>query len=103
MSRSTTVYRWVILYDIFDLTRLRRISKIMESYGSRVQRSVFEVQGTTRLIETIRESVDAVLEDPDSMVYIPLCEPDWEKVRRYGKMLFDGGADIEDSGPALFL
>lgn len=99
----STEYRWIVLYDIFDIVRLRRVAKIMESYGVRVQRSVFEVKGTRRLIDVIRNRIDQVIEDPDSMVYIPLCEKDWEKVRRYGKQLFDGSIDVEDSGEPVFL
>ncbi|HQM85027.1 MAG TPA: CRISPR-associated endonuclease Cas2, partial [bacterium] len=33
----------LILYDIRDPKRLLRVAKIMENYGYRVQKSVFEV------------------------------------------------------------
>jgi len=33
---------WLILYDIRNEKRLRRIAKLMERYGERVQKSVFE-------------------------------------------------------------
>jgi CRISPR-associated protein Cas2 len=33
---------YLVVYDIADPKRLRRIAKVMETYGNRVQKSVFE-------------------------------------------------------------
>lgn len=33
---------FLVAYDISDPRRLRRVAKLMEEYGARVQRSVFE-------------------------------------------------------------
>ena len=34
--------RWIVLYDIRNPRRLRRVARLMEGYGQRVQHSVFE-------------------------------------------------------------
>jgi CRISPR-associated protein Cas2 len=75
---------WLIIYDISDEKRLRKIAKIMESYGIRVQRSVFEMEADDATVEVLRSKVNEVLEDDDFVVYFSLCERDWQGREKYG-------------------
>jgi len=67
--------RVIVAYDIFDETRLRRVAKISEDYGTRVQKSIFELNITPLKLEEyisrIREVIDP---DVDGVKYFPLCE-----------------------------
>jgi len=86
------IHRWLAMYDITDPKRLRAVAKIMESFGIRVQKSVFEISCNDKVIDRLHQRVMEVAVDPDSIVFIPLCMDDLEKIERYGK----GGAVDKD-------
>ena len=62
--------RYLIAYDISDDRRLRRICKIMEEYGTRLQYSVFlcdlsgmeHVQWSTKVRTEMNLSADSIIE-----------------------------------------
>ncbi len=49
------------VYDICDPKRLRKIAKMMEGYGLRVQYSVFECQLTNTKIEEMKKNVSKTM------------------------------------------
>lgn len=61
--------RYLISYDISDARRLRRVAKVLEGYGTRLQYSVFEcpldevrlAQAKSALAEIINTDHDQVL------------------------------------------
>ncbi len=75
---------WLVIYDIRDEKRLRRVAKIAENYGLRVQRSVFELECDRKTIDRLRTELQKIIEDEDYVVYFNLCEPDWQKREKYG-------------------
>ena len=77
-------HRWLIMYDIRDPARLRKVAKITESCAIRVQYSVFEAFGGRKTIEILRSKLLKVLDEADSVVYIPICVDDWERTVRHG-------------------
>ncbi len=77
-------HRWIILYDITEVKRLARIAKILVAKANRVQKSVFETFGGTVLVEEVRRNISTVMEEDDTVAYIPLCVEDWEKTIRLG-------------------
>lgn len=87
---------WLLIYDISDPKRLRKVAKIANAYGNRVQRSVFEISCSRETIEMIRKRIGFIIEDPDSVAYIPLCQFDYSGIMRFGKSLFDGDDDIDE-------
>lgn len=93
---------WLAIYDISDPKRLRKVANLMEAYGLRVQRSVFELEADPGLIDAIRKRVMLLTEDPDSVVFVPLCRQDLASVQRLGRKLYDAeSVDPEDR--TLFL
>lgn len=62
--------RYLIAYDISDERRLRRICKVMEEYGERLQYSVFlcdlssmeHVRWRTRIHDEMNLAADSVIE-----------------------------------------
>lgn len=77
---------WLIVYDIADDKRLRKTAKIMQSYGWRVQKSVFESFADDATIEALKARVLKVIDqDEDFVIFFSLCERDWQKKESYGK------------------
>lgn len=67
--------RYLIAYDIREPTRLRRICKIMEEYGERLQYSVFICDLTKAELVHARAAIERVMAmDADSLVIVDLGE-----------------------------
>ncbi|WP_022853921.1 CRISPR-associated endonuclease Cas2 [Thermodesulfatator atlanticus] len=77
---------YLICYDIADDKRLRKVAKIMEDYGVRVLYSVFECFLTPVQLESLRRSVEPLL-DPleDSIRYYVICERCESKIEHLGR------------------
>ena len=59
---------YLAVYDIADPKRLRRVAQLMESYGYRVQRSVFECNLTPAALRTMKNELKAILLTTDDSV-----------------------------------
>ena len=65
----------LIAYDIADPRRLNRIAKIMLDYGTRVQKSIFEVTFTGQAFREMRSRVEKeIVPAEDGVKYFSLCE-----------------------------
>jgi CRISPR-associated protein Cas2 len=65
----------IVAYDIADPKRLTRIAKIMLDYGTRVQKSIFEVTLTKPTFWEMKERVEKVLvAEEDGVKYFTLCQ-----------------------------
>lgn len=77
--------RWVISYDIVDDRRRRRMARVLESWGIRVQYSIFECDLTPEdqrcLSERLQECLDV---KTDSLRWYPLCNNCLIKVASLG-------------------
>jgi CRISPR-associated protein Cas2 len=66
---------WLITYDIANPGRLQRVAKIMESYGVRLQKSVFECLlrpgDLQRLLRKLEKEMDTAT---DGIKCFPLCK-----------------------------
>jgi len=65
---------WVVAYDIANAPRLRRVAALMERFGVRVQKSVFECWLDDRALDELSRRIAALL-DPqhDSVRWYLLC------------------------------
>lgn len=75
---------WLVIYDIRNEKRLRRIAKLMEQYGERVQKSVFESMCGQETIQKMRKQAQEILQKEDSLIVIRLCNKCWQKKEQYG-------------------
>lgn len=67
--------RWhVVAYDVRDEVRLRRVARLLEGYGERLQLSVFRVHATATELERLRWELTQRTEAEDSVIVVPLCE-----------------------------
>lgn len=64
----------VICYDIPDDRRRAKVGKVLEGFGTRVQRSVFECDLTPKQIQRLKQKLGRVTKSPDdSLRYYYLC------------------------------
>jgi CRISPR-associated protein Cas2 len=64
----------LISYDIRDAKRLRKVAKKMESYGTRIQLSVFRCRLDRESMEKLRWELSEIIKPEDDLLVIPLCE-----------------------------
>lgn len=80
--------RWVICYDISDDKMRRKIAKLLEDHGIRIQESVFIADTSKSEMQTVQKWFNEMLRDEedtlDSIHIYPLCEKCWQKSWRLG-------------------
>jgi len=81
----------IVTYDVSVITedgprRLRRVAKVCQRYGQRVQKSVFECQVNEMQLESLeRELLDEVDIEVDSLRFYRITEPRELRVKQYGE------------------
>lgn len=66
---------WLVCYDVADPKRLRRIAKLMQSFGLRAQKSVFECWLSDGKLKELEEKAAGILdESEDDLRFYSLCE-----------------------------
>ncbi len=93
----------IVTYDVrteerAGQRRLRKVAKICESYGQRVQKSVFECLVDEKTFEVLeRRLLEAIDMSEDSLRIYWVAKPFESNVRQYGQ-----GRSIDFSGPLVF-
>lgn len=72
MSNPATWH--LVSYDVRDSKRLRRVAKLLEGYGERVQYSIFRVRLNAQKLEKLRWQLTELMSTEDDLLVIPLCE-----------------------------
>jgi CRISPR-associated protein Cas2 len=81
---------WVVCYDIPDDKRRRKVVKIMEGAGRRVQYSVFECEIDSGRLERLKRDLAlAIDEEEDDVRFYPLNEGDIKKVITLGRAMLE--------------
>lgn len=89
--------RYLITYDICDDRRLRRIAKVMEEFGDRLQYSVFLCDLNGRELISWRMRVTGIMKPKeDSIVVLDLGAPGTEKIEVIG-----ASRRLPTSGPVV--
>ncbi len=71
--------------DAQGKTRLRRVAKLCEKYGQRVQKSVFECLVPPDLLVTLKSGLRKAMDDEKDSLRIYYLGSNWEKrVEHYG-------------------
>lgn len=63
----------VVCYDVPDNRRRTKASNILEGYGTRVQKSVFECDISPKHFEKLKERLGKVLTTEDGLRYYSIC------------------------------
>lgn len=80
----------IVTYDVTTETaagrrRLRRVAKVCESMGQRVQKSVFECQVNEMQFEELERRLLAEINDKeDNLRFYRITEPTQVRIRQYG-------------------
>ncbi len=65
---------YLITYDVRDAKRLRRVAKLLEGYGTRIQYSVFRCRLDQLALEKLHWELNQQMADVDDLLVIPLCD-----------------------------
>jgi len=92
----------IVTYDVSTETpagrkRLRRVAKVCESMGQRVQKSVFECQVNEMQLETLERNLLAEIDEKeDNLRFYRITEPIEVRVRQFGVF-----RSVDFEGPLL--
>lgn len=92
----------IVTYDVSTDTpagrkRLRRVAKVCESTGQRVQKSVFECQVNEMQLEELERKLRAEIEETeDSLRFYRITEPSEVRVKQYGNF-----RSVDFEGPLI--
>lgn len=65
---------YIIAYDIADNKRRLRVAKTLESWGYRIQESVFQLHLEASTLARVRSSLAALISDDEDVIHIyPIC------------------------------
>ena len=65
----------IAAYDIADPRRLNRVAKVLKDYGTRVQKSIFEVTVDNRVFTEMKDRIEEEFDaSEDGVKYFPVCE-----------------------------
>lgn len=71
-----------VSYDITDPVRLRRVAKICEAYGERVQKSVFECYLSAAQLQAMRSHLARIVHDGEDRLFVAtLCRADAARIQ----------------------
>ena len=66
-------HHWhLISYDVRDDGRRRKVARLLEGYGERLQYSVFRLHAGNRQVQRVRWEVARLMADEDDLLCIPL-------------------------------
>ena len=70
-------HKYLVCYDIAAPKRLHKVAKICESYGSRLQFSVFEASLNGMMLASLQAELQAIIHhDEDQIIFIDLGRDD---------------------------
>ena len=97
---SDTVHRLLIAYDIVDDRRRARVSKVLLSYGDRIQYSVFLADARPVKLARLRRAVVAKLDTlEDSVLFVDLGPLSTVSAKRF--TVIGVGRPVTDSASFL--
>ena len=65
---------YIIAYDIADNRRRLKVVKILESWGYRIQESVFQLRLDTATLARVRHLLSRTIKDAEDVIHIyPIC------------------------------
>jgi CRISPR-associated protein Cas2 len=65
---------YVVCYDITEPKRWRKVYKLLNGYGRRLQYSIFRCRLTVRGMEKLRWELEKLLTEEDRLLILTLCE-----------------------------
>ena len=74
VERGRLAMIYIIAYDIADNKRRLRVAKTLESWGYRIQESVFQLRLDSATLARVRSSLAVLISESDDVIHIyPIC------------------------------
>lgn len=64
---------YLIAYDVRDPKRLKLVAKKLESYGTRIQYSIFRCRLEPESLAKLRWELAEIMDGVDSLLVMPIC------------------------------
>ena len=78
VERGRLAMIYIIAYDIADNKRRLRVAKTLESWGYRIQESVFQLRLDAATLARVRSRLAALISEGDDVIHIyPMCWGVW--------------------------
>ena len=74
----------LIAYDVSNVRRLRRIARVCEDYGVRIEKSVFECNLDGRAFQELWSKLAGIVTEADSIIDYPIGLLDQRKILTLG-------------------
>jgi len=87
---SFTTHQYVIAYDVVDDLRRSRVAKTLQSYGDRVQYSVFWIEASPARVVRLRAALAQLVDDREDSVMV--CDLGLASDARRGRVSYVGRA-----------
>lgn len=71
---SENKFWYIICYDITEPKRWRRVYKLVNGYGRRLQFSIFRCRLTARQVERLRWELERIMTAEDKLLILSLCD-----------------------------
>lgn len=84
----------LVVYDVRDDKRLRRVHKTCTAWGKPVQLSVFRFRGTGRELARFQFELARILTAEDRLLIVPLCDGCASKICVKGEQLAPFDLDL---------
>lgn len=81
-ERSGAKDWYLVAYDVRDEVRLRKVAKVMEGFGTRLQYSVFRCRLSNRAKEQMRWKLSQVMQPDDGLLIAGLCSACIQRLRQ---------------------
>jgi CRISPR-associated protein Cas2 len=80
-------YRYLVIYDIAHPRRLQRVARVLEGFGQRIQKSVFECELDIAELQALQNKVlQCMRTDEDAVQYLRLCLRDTRQIQHDGQV-----------------
>lgn len=73
----------LITYDVRDAKRLRKVARLLEGFGTRIQYSVFRCRLDRAALEKLHWQLNQIMDDVDDLLVMPMCSSCASKVPRH--------------------
>jgi CRISPR-associated protein Cas2 len=75
LTGDEAVRKWhLVTYDVRDDARLRRVARLLEGYGERLQYSVFRCRLGEVELQRLRWELTRLVGDEDDLLFVPICD-----------------------------
>lgn len=79
--------RYLVIYDIAHPRRLHRVASLLEGFGQRIQKSVFECELEADELRRLQaKMLRCIRTDEDAVQYLRLCARDVKQVQHDGQI-----------------